>query len=238
MKYIFTKVPIVLCAIFSLHTQAQEISVYDKNESAKTAIKPDAFDYIDHQYDVQKEDYIASLSGYIVTYEEETLINLFNSLWKKANDLGANSYRIEKVRNENDTIEVKLSVYNLSDRHIEDVLALYPHNMVYVFGDIHNDQRARKIRFNDEKLVLHPMEFIAYQNKVGQEATLNVGGILGAKIWIQGKENRLPVYLSLSGYEVRPDVSIGLGVSINTGRIYPVDMNFGQFLINVLKEKI
>jgi hypothetical protein len=82
------------------------------------------------------------------------------------------------------------------------------------------------------------MEYVSYQNKVGEEVNVSIGGVAGTKVWLVGKESRLPKHLSVSGFNVRP-VSISpnqLGIGFSTGSIYSVDFDFGQFLVSVLEE--
>ena len=48
--------------------------------------------------------------------------------------------------------------------------------MVYVIGDIDKRKTTKKIKFNKEKMILAPMEFISYQNKIDKYAILSIGG--------------------------------------------------------------
>lgn len=224
-------------AFFTLITYGQTIEMVDKNEHPNKAINPDAFDYIDNGYKLNDDDYIATFNGFVINSGKSILSNLFNSFWRKANELGANAFRVDSVKNESDTVWINISVYNLTDVLFDEMVKLYPTNMVYVIGDIDKRQTPKKIKFNNEKLELAPMEFIAYQNEVGKEAILSFGGFLGAKVWIKGQDNRLPKHLSLSGFGVGPGRYDEISISFNTGRIYPVELNFGQFLINILSEK-
>ncbi len=237
MKKTFLNGLWILFSLFSMISYAQEVKIIDKSDNSSKAINPDEFYYIDNQYELQDEIYVATISGYVTNSGKSILSNLFNTLWQKANELGANSFRIENVKKGVDTIAIEISVYNLTDIQFDEVVRLYPTNMVYVIGDIDKSQTPKKIKFNNEKLELAPMEFIAYQNEIGKEAILSIGGFLGAKVWIKGRDNRLPEYLSLSGFVVGPGRHGEIGLSFNTGRIYPVDLNFGLFLINVLTEK-
>ncbi len=228
---------LILFSLFSVISYAQEVKIIDKNDNSNKAINPDAFDFIDKQYELQDDMYIATLNGFVINSGKSILSSLFNTFWQKANELGANSFRIENVKKGNDTIVIEISIYNLTNIQFKEMVKLYPTNMVYVLGDIDKKQTPKKIKFNNEKLELAPMEFIAYQNEIGKDAILSIGGFLGAKVWINGQENRLPKHLSLSAFGVGPGRYDEISVSINTGRIYPVDLNFGQFLINVLTEK-
>ncbi len=237
MNNMISKGILILFSLFSMISYAQEVKITDKNNNPSKAINPDAFDYIDKQYELQEDMYIATLNGFVINSGKSILSNLFNSFWQKANELGANSFRIEDVKNDNDTIEIEISVYNLTDIKFDAMVKLYPTNMVYVIGDIDKRQTPKKIKFNNEKLELAPMEFIAYQNEIDKDAILSIGGFLGAKVWIKGQENRLPKHLSLSGFGVGPGRYDEISISFNTGRIYPVDLNFGQFLIDALTER-
>ncbi len=228
---------LIFFAFFSLTTYTQNIKIIDENEHPIKAETPEAFDYIDNEYKLQEAAYIATLSSFVVHSGQSILPNLFNSFWQKANELGANAFRVSEVRNENDTVWIEISTYNLTNVEYEEMVKLYPTNMVYIIGDIDKRQKPKKVKFNDEKLILAPLEYIAYQNEIGKEAILSIGGFLGAKVWIRGQENRLPKHLSLSGFGVGPGRSGDISLSMNTGRIYPVDLNFGQFLINVLEER-
>ena len=82
------------------------------------------------------------------------------------------------------------------------------------------------------------MEYISYQNKTGEDATVSIGGLLGAKVWIAVQERRLPKHLSVNGFGVGPGAVNTVSISFNTGRIYPIELNFGAFLVKVLYEKI
>ncbi|MDR0864051.1 MAG: hypothetical protein LBO74_03850 [Candidatus Symbiothrix sp.] len=107
----------------------------------------------------------------------------------------------------------------------------------YVFGDLtHSDtNKGRNIKFNTEKITIYPLEYYSYQIPIDKEASVSIGGIFGTKYVLKGKEGRLPVYLSLGGFRAAPSVQMGgVGVSFSTGSIYPLDMNLGQFLVEIL----
>lgn len=197
-----------------------------------------SFDLIDSTFNLSGRQKIATLKGFSLNIGKQTLVTLFNSFWDNANKLGGNSFTIDSISNTKDTTSIILTVYHLSDEDLKINFELYPKNMVYVIGDIDKRQSAKNIKFNDQKVVLNPMEYLSYQNKVGEEAIVRIGGFMGAKVWITGKEGRLPKHLSVNGFGVGPGGSYNaVGVSFNTGRIYPVELNIGQFLVKILKEQ-
>jgi hypothetical protein len=231
------KLTILLLAISTLTTVfGQNVQVVNQfPETEKHTVK--TFDLIDNTFNLTGRQKVATLKGFSLNTGKQTIATLFNSFWDNANKLGGNSFTIDSVSNSNDTTAIILTVYYLSEEDIKSNLELYPKNMVYVIGDIDKRQTGKTIKFNERKLLLNPMEYVSYQNTIGGEAIISIGGFLGAKVWIVGKEGRLPKHLSVNGFGVGPGSFNTVSVSFNTGRVYPVDLNFGQFLVTVLKEQ-
>lgn len=210
-----------------------------KNPNLEIKEKTVHFEYLIANFDTTNSVKVATLSV-LETNSKNNLVSIFNSFWEASNKLGANSFCIEKsfLSSSNDTIEIIISAFYTTEEFLDKNIALYPHNMVYLFGDLNKNRvNGKKIKFNGEKITLFPLEYIAYQNKIGEEAIVSIGGFLGAKMWIKGRKDRIPSYLSFSSFGVGPGSFGTVSISVNTGRIYPVETNFGQFLINVLHKK-
>ncbi len=225
--------------LISICTFGQNIQVIDKNENFQKQGQVKIFEFIDEKIDLNEFDKIASLKSYSVNSGKSTLDKLFNSFWAVANEYGANSYRITEVDTKSDTTFVQIAIYCLSDDEMKSNFDSYLQNMVYVLGDLDKQKSSGKnIKVNKEKMTLLPMEYMARQNKVGEYVSVSIGGFTGAKTDIKGREGRLPQFLSLSGFGVGPSANYNtIGISISTGRIYPVDLNLGHFLIHILAEK-
>jgi hypothetical protein len=226
--------------LFCISAYAQEVTVLEFNEESQLnpGKKVERFESIDPKLNLTKHERIAVLSGYSVNSGRNTLRGLFSAFWEKSNSLGANAFIVDKVERVGNVISVQISVYYLDDTTLEYNLSLYPTNMVYVFGDLDVQNRNRRIRLNGERIEIAPLEFIAHQNHTGERARVSIGGFTGARVDIQGAEGRLPMYLSLSGFGVGVGGNVHQpGIQFNTGRIYPVEMNLGQFLLSVLTKK-
>jgi|GEM_PF-1019009 len=233
-----------LCLVFSVfaaYTYGQDVKIiYQNPDFKKEGISKD-FHYINKGMDISNFQKIATMKGIGNNSGKQTLDNIFNQLWESANKLGANSFRIDNYSNNNsDSVVVVLSVYKLTPKELETNEAFFPRNMIYVFGDLNIKRHAgKRIKLNGEKVVLLPLEYVSYQNKVGKEATVSIGGFSGSKVWIKWQENRLSKYLSLKGLGIGPGPMYygQVGISITTGRLFPVDIDFGQFLVEILHEK-
>ena len=229
---------ILTSIFFCISGYAQEVQVIEKNDNFAQKEKVEKFEFIDKNLNLTNHEKIAVLKGYSVNSGKSTLINLFNTFWETSNKLGANSYFIDIVEKTSDTIYVQISAYYLDNMSFEDNFKLYPKNMVYVFGDLDIKKGStKKIKLKGQKIELNPLEYVASQNEVGKYVTVSIGGFLGAKVDIFGREERLAECLSLAGFGIGPGSFNQVSVSFNTGRIYPVKMNFGQFLINILTKK-
>jgi len=169
-------------------------------------------------------------------------VSLFKGFQFNANFLGANAFYIDdyKINGSKDSTWVSISFYYLSLNELIENTKLYSTNMVYVIGDVDIKKLSgRKIKFNKKVIQLFPLEYASYQNKVGEDAILSIGGITGSKVWIKGKEDREPEFLSLQGFGMGGGLgpSGQISVSFSTGRIYPVTLDMGLFLVKILKEK-
>jgi hypothetical protein len=209
------------------------------NEPSHPVAVVENFEPINNNLNLTNHEKIAVLRGYSVNSGRNTLGSLFDSFWEKSNSLGANSFIVDRAERDGDVISVQISVYYLDDATLESNLSLYPTNMVYVFGDLDiRSGSSRRIRLNSERVELAPLEFIAHQNYIGERTRVSIGGFTGARVDIQGREARLPVYLSFGGFGVGVGGNVHQpGIQLSTGRIYPVEMNFGEFLLSVLTEK-
>ena len=239
VNLVFMKKVLILVSFFICgFSYAQEVQVVEHNESYKKETTED-FEFIDDDFDLTDYEKIVVLEGYTTNSGKNTLVSLFNYFWKTANDYGANAYIIDRVETKSNATHVQISTYYFDEEDFEANINLYPPNMVYIFGDLDVKKGSVKnIRLDKEKVALYPFEYISYKNKVGQYTTVSIGGLLGAKVELYGKKGMLPVYLSLNGFSIGSGYGIGeVGLSFNTGSIYPVDMNFGQFLITILTEQ-
>ena len=220
---------------------AQNISVLD-SVSKPLPFEPESFDFIPKSYPLSDEDYIATLEVTINAESEANLVAIFDAVWQKANDLGANAYRFEGIYRfqDKDRMIVELSVHQVSDAEFHNMLDYYRSNMVYVIGSLNPRNSPRKMKLNDQKLLLPARQYLASQNEVGEEVSISIGGFLGAKVWVKGRENRPPSHYALEGFAAGPgvDYNLNIGVSFNTGRIYPIELNLGQFLVTLLTQKV
>ncbi len=221
--------------LFVAQAAAQDVKVMT-TAPAGVVREVSSFDVIDPAYELQATS-LATLTGFFLNAGQPNAVALFNSFWKKANGVGANAFRIDALTPAGDSTWVTLSVYYLDEEEAKRNLDAYPKNLVYALGDLDRKHPAKSIKLNNKKIALAPLEYVAYQNEVDEETTIAIGGVLGTKVWVRGREGRLPAHFALSGFAVGPNYTTTLGLTFNTGRIYPIGLNVGRFLVQVLKSQ-
>lgn len=171
---------------------------------------------------------------------------LFEAMRHRAVSLGANAFRVRGAEcgPGAPTCTVMLDLFAQSEDQLAANATRAPENRIYVFGSLAADDRPKTFKLNGSKTSIGARTYVAHQNEVGQKATIAIGGFTGAKLTLTGHEGRPSSYWSLSPFGVGPyhDGSPmappgHVGISFNTGRVYPVPPDFGRFLIRVLDEQ-
>jgi len=243
IKKIFLFVYVCLIGIFPLW--GQKISVIKQNEAFMVSEKQKEFYYIEKDFPLTDDRWIATLEGFSTNTRKSNLENLFYDFWEKANTMGANSFFIEDFSNNQDTIFVTVSIFNLTEKELDDNYALYSCNKIYIFGDLIASNfktkipQSREVKINKEKIKIYPLSYYKYQSDIGEKVNISIGGILGSGYTRIGEAGKVSVYLSLGGETVQPGITPmgGIGIRFSNGSIYPLDLNFGQFLAEILETK-
>lgn len=99
----------------SFIVSGQNSEFVERNENFVKGAISEAFNYIENGYELKEESYVATLKGVVTKTGKSMLYNFFNLFWAKANELGANSFRIKQVEKTVDGILVEISLHYLSD---------------------------------------------------------------------------------------------------------------------------
>jgi hypothetical protein len=219
--------------------QETTITIIEQNEDFEVSEKQEEFYYIEKDFPLTNDRWLATLEGFCTNTKKSNLEDLFYDFWKTANNLGANAFYMDDFSNMSDTISVIISVFNLTEKELDENYELYPCNNIYVFGDLIASQsnKGRNFSMNKEKITVYPLSYYLYQSDVGEKVNISVGGAFGSGYTRKGEANKPSIYLSLGGLKVRPGLTPGgMGLNFSTGSIYPMAMNFGLFLAEILQE--
>jgi len=235
---------ICICLIGKFTLIGQNVIIIEQNKAFSSSEKQKEFYYIEKDFPLTNDRWIATLEGFCTNTKKSNLENLFYDFWKTANDKGANAFFVENFSNATDTIFVTVSIFNLTEEELDDNYKLYSCNNIYVFGDLIASNfktsipKNRTIKINKGKIKIYPLSYYEYQSDIGEKVTISVGGFLGSGYIRTGEAGKESIYLSIGGGSLRPGISPtgAAGVSFSTGSISPFDMNFGQFLVEILRK--
>jgi hypothetical protein len=231
----------ILAFIFAgLSSWGQEVSIIEQDENQIITEKQEEFYFIEKDFYPTDDSWVATLEGFCTNTKKSNLETLFYNFWHTANELGGNAFYVDSLSFSPDTISVSLSVFHLTEEELDANFGLYPANQIYIIGDLTSPKsKGKNIKLNKEKITIHPLEYYMYQNTLENIVEISIGGFFGATHTLMGKEGQLSEYIALSGLQVAPSVYArgGVGISLSTGGLYPLDMNFGQFLVEILKEQ-
>ena len=241
---------ICLTGIFPLW--GQNITVIEQSEVFSVSEKQEEFNYIEKESPLPNDRWLATLEGFCTNTKKSNLGSLFYDFWEMANTMGANAFFVEGFLNTADTIFVTISIFNLTKRELIYNYRLYSCNKIYVFGDLVASKKTRKFKINEKKVEVYPMHYYEYQSAIGENVKVNIGGFSGSTYVRTGEGGRVSAYLLLGGGTAKPAVAYGSGVVVGsppgtgvsagvrftTGSIYPLDINFGLFLAEILELQI
>jgi len=227
-----------LTGIFALN--GQNVTVIERNSAFTGSEKQKGFYYIEKDFPLTEDQWIATLDGFCTNTKKSNLESLFYIFRKTANEMGANAFFVKNFLNTTDTIFVAISIFKLTEQELDDNYKLYSCNKIYVFGDfIASDTKAksREIKVNKKKVTVYPLSYYEHQSEIGEKVNVTIGGAFGSGYTRKAEAGKVSVYLSLGGGTVNPAVNAGgVGINFSTGSIYPLDMNLGQFLTNILNK--
>lgn len=240
MKYILS----TLLLFIGWAIQAQSVEVINKSQTWQ-AEKSSSFDFLKSSTDTSTLEYVATLS--ISGADKHAKIEaLFYAGQKEAKKLGANAF-IFKTHTEGikpRKASLTLDLYFASDSILEYNLSNRDENTIYLFTGEKISDENHTIKVNDVKTLLKAGTYIKHQLKEGEQFKINIGGFLGQTNWFNWKENKAPVFLTLTQfglygaqiYEGPFNSGGAVGVGFNTGRIIKLPENLGNVLLQIMNE--
>ena len=213
---------------------SQNIQFVEKNDTLEKP-KYQQFIYITENTSLVKSKQVAKIK---VTGSLKDVANLFLTIKREAQKIGANSFKFEsfnKIDSEN--WELILTTYYNEDDFFDDNFKNIPKNKVYVFGNQNLlENRSQGYKVNGEKFEIESGKFKEFEIKVGEELKINKGGFTGMSLWITGKEEGYCSFISFSGIGI---VGAGFnprgggGINITTGSINRIEPNMGFALLKI-----
>ena len=151
----------------------------------------------------------------------------FNTIYKKAKTIGANSFSLKSVesidgsRQEFNQAHYFISLYYAANLPKED-------NVVYL---INSSEKLQKVRINSMKIQLLPRSYRQLELPRGEVVSVSSGKFLGSRILLAHKHSQPVQYFQILPAGVRADqTGYHGGLNIKSGDIIMLEKSYAQFL--------
>jgi hypothetical protein len=218
---------------------AQTVDVIQRSAFATPGPQKD-FHYLEPNFDSVGIRFVATLKV-TGTGKQSDIDVLYAKVKEKANELGANAFRLNSYDKSDitKTSVLQLDTYYGPDSALGINFEQHEKNVVFIFGDADKSNKSYTFKVDNEKKEIKGGTYYKQVIKEGQELKINKGGMIGATVWTKWRKDRPATFLTLTGFGLGggPMPPGMTGVAINTGRINYVNGNLGHLLTQILKQQ-
>ncbi len=162
-------------------------------------------------------------------------VTIFGDVYKKAKQVGANSFNLKPIENIDGTIQnfnPSYYILNLYYTNIDDIPA--EENVAYL---VSSSEKKQKININNKTTELQPRSFIKLNLSESEVMSVSTRKFLGSTVKLSAKSGQPSLYLSLTDFKIRSNDSIYGGVNVKSGDITGLEKSFGMFLTTIYSEQ-
>lgn len=220
----------LLFLIFVFCFQLFYLQIVTLNKVDKINENKDKFFYQIH--DASKSEFLGEI---LVNGFSNDDVKIFGEIYKKAKQIGANSFSIKLIENVDGSFQpfspayYILNLYYTDSKNIAD-----EENVVYL---ISSSDKNQKIRINDEIIDLQPRSFLKLPLSEAEILNISTRKLFGSAIKLSGKKGQPSLYFSLTDFKIHSNDSIYGGINLKSGDITGIEKSFGMFLTIIYQEQ-
>ncbi|KAA0127984.1 hypothetical protein FY557_11295 [Chryseobacterium sp. SN22] len=164
-------------------------------------------------------------------YDDE----VFALIYKKAKEIGANTYILKPFETINGTNQnFNPSNYRLSLYFLPKAKMAEQTGYMYIFASSDKDQ---KIAVNGKDYMISPRSYIVLKTVPGEVYTISTKKLLGSTIKIQPRDNSSNQYFQISAAKIRSDNTGTGGLNLKSGDIIGLESSYGDFLSTIYNQQ-
>lgn len=206
------------------------LQVVTLNKVVKTNDNKDKFFYKINE--PSKSEFLGEI---LVNAYSNDDVTIFGDVYKKAKQVGANSFNLKPIENIDGTIQnfnPSYYILNLYYTNIDDIPA--EENVAYL---VSSSEKKQKININNKTTELQPRSFIKLNLSESEVMSVSTRKFLGSTVKLSAKSGQPSLYLSLTDFKIRSNDSIYGGVNVKSGDITGLEKSFGMFLTTIYSEQ-
>ena len=232
--------------VLDMH-QTTQTNTTEKNTKGKTTTrkkksqKVRGLYFLHPQFDTQTVTYIAKYQFEQNTKTNYNIEKVLSAIQRLANKHQGNAFKLidHKVNSQKRQIDfLEIEIYRINEVAFEKNLSFIPKNTVFIMGSLKGKSK-KKVKVNNQRKTILPFTCLALQAPLGDYIKINVGGLFGQTGHIKSRKDKPSQFLSFSNFGIAPSTPINrsVGVTINTGRFYPMEPSYGYFLSLILPQE-
>lgn len=230
MKHQFTCI-LLLFFLSANYGIAQKVRAIETNPDFKKVRICEKFDYLHDDWQEDSIQWVCDLRVSLDTLMPGTIRKIFGQFWKRANQLGANSFRLNNsdiyVHGRDKFIELKC--YWLRQEYRNQNLKKFRSTDVYLFGFLahHVQIQGYEVTFNEEDFLIQELTYHRFGCEEGETVQISIGGkSRGDLIELKIKNDQTPRYYYFS--EAKG--------SFQNAWISTHEQEFARFLVQILDQ--
>ncbi|MCG2792851.1 MAG: hypothetical protein L6262_04790 [Weeksellaceae bacterium] len=200
------------------------------NKVVKTNENKDKFLY--KIEDFSKSEFLGEIL--VNAYSNED-VEIFSDIYKKAKQIGANTFALKPIENIDGTIQKFNPAYyflNLYYTNAEEIPN--EENVAYL---ISSSDKSQKININNQTIELQARSFLKLDLTKSEIMSVSTRKLLGSMVKLSSKSGQPSLYLSLTNFKIHSNDSIYGGVNFKSGDITGLEKSFGMFLTTIYTEQ-
>lgn len=159
---------------------------------------------------------------------------VFSLLYKKAKEIGANTFLLKPFQNVDGTSQpFNPANYKIALYYTPKEKLINHNGLLYIFA---SSDKNQKISINKKDYILSPRSYLKLNTTLGELYTISTKKLLGSTIKIQPKEKDQNLYFQISSLKVKPDTSGVGGLNLKTGDIVGLEKSYAEFLSTIYTE--
>lgn len=182
--------------------------------------------------DVENEGtYLATLEVDGFNSDDATV---FNKIYKKAKEVGANQFALHQQKNlEGQALPLNPGNYQLDLFYQADNAVNREQNVVFV---LNASDQTRKISWDGEKIELNPRSYLKKNLLPGKIHALSTRKFLGSGIRLSAQEHHRIQYFEIGGARLQSNQQGQPGINFKSADFIALEPSYGSFLTCIYKE--
>ncbi len=162
-------------------------------------------------------------------------VRIFGEVYKKAKQIGANSFSLKPIENVDGSFQkFDPGYYMLNLYYTEPGEIRGENNVAYLVSAA---DKRQKIAIDSQPVEMQPRHYLKLKLKDQEVMTVSTRKLLGSTVKLSGKEDQPALYFSLTNFNIRSNDSIYGGINLKSGDITGLEKSFGMFLTTIYTEQ-